>query len=50
MKQTLPEFIVALSSLAGVTGDEGRETDKLLALVTGYDETWEDAVGNRVFL
>ena len=47
---TLEELIPALSGLMSVTGFEGTEKEKAKALVTGYDECVEDAVGNLIFI
>ena len=46
----LKELIVALSGLMSITGHEGYETDKLSALLSGFDEEITDKVGNHIFV
>lgn len=46
----LETLITALSGLMTVTGFEGTEKEKAKALVPGYDECVEDAVGNLIFI
>ena len=47
---TLDEMIPSLCGVMSVTGFEGTEKEKVKALVTGYDECVEDAVGNLIFI
>lgn len=44
------ETISAMAGLMSVTGYETLEAEKLDALMTGFDETVTDAVGNRIYV
>ena len=46
----LKQFICALAELMSITGYEGYDKERLTALMQGFDESYTDAVGNRVFV
>lgn len=46
----LKELIPAMSGLMSITGYETYDSERLAALMSGFDESYTDAVGNRVFL
>jgi len=46
----LKEIITATAALMSVTGFEGYDAEKLSALFDGFDESYTDAVGNRIFV
>ncbi len=46
----LKQFISDMAGLMSITGHEGYDSERLAALMQGFDESYTDAVGNRVFL
>ena len=46
----LKQFITAMSELMSITGFEDYDSARLDALMQGFDESYTDRVGNRVFV
>ncbi len=46
----LKELIIGLSGLMSITGHETRESEKLRAMLDGFDEALTDRVGNQIFV